>query len=136
MCTIDGFDHVAITVADLERSCRFYDDLFGAKTVREGIVDGKVVVRQILIGGGAMLSIHQRGNGLMLVANRPTVGSADFCMRWSAPIETASTLLNGKGIPIIEGPVIRNNAFGASRLSVYFRDPDDNLVELMSTLES
>ena len=133
MSMIEDFDHVAITVADLDRCCRFYDELFGARTIRDKIVDGKVVVRQTLIGGGAMLSIHQSGNGLDLVARKPTVGSADFCMRWTGAIEPAVALLKRKGITIIEGPVPRNNAFGEMRLSVYFRDLDDNLVELMST---
>lgn len=134
MALIEGFDHVAITVADLEQSCRFYADLFGGRLIRDVVVDGRVVVRQIQIGGGAMLSIHQANNGAdLLAADKPAIGSADFCMRWSGSIATAVSLLNSKGIRIVKGPVPRNNAFGEDRVSVYFRDPDRNLVELMST---
>jgi hypothetical protein len=83
--------------------------LFGAQHVAEYAPNGKVAVRQIALGG-AVLSVHQAGNGLDLVARRPTVGAADVCLRWSGSIESAASLLHERGIEIIEGPTPRRTA--------------------------
>ena len=129
---LKGFDHLAITVADLERCCAFYERLFGLRAVNEKNVGDKVAVRQVIIGGGAKLSIHQANNGLQLVARQPTPGSADFCMTWGDKIETAVALLKKHGITIVDGPSPRRDANENPSLSVYFLDPDGNLVELMA----
>jgi catechol 2,3-dioxygenase-like lactoylglutathione lyase family enzyme len=83
-----------------------------------------------------LLSIHQAGNGLELVARRPAVGGADICLRWSGHIDSAADLLRAHGIPIIDGPSPRCTADGLRALSIYFRDPDGNLLELMAVDES
>src|SRR5690242_100102 len=86
MSQVKGIDHIAITVADMEAACAFYRDLLGAQSVNEYAPNGKVLVRQILMGG-AQFSIHQAGNGVVLVARHPTVGAADICLRWGGSIE-------------------------------------------------
>ena len=128
---ISGIDHVAFAARDLEATCAFYDRLFGARTHLDYAPDGKSLVRQIALGG-ALLSIHQAGNGLELVAKQPTVGGADICFRWSGTIESAMDLLRAHAIPVVEGPSPRRTADGLTSLSVYFRDPDGNLLELMA----
>src|SRR4051812_17752054 len=132
MAQVVGFDHVAITVEDLEAACAFYGRLFGARTVHEHASNGRVLVRQIAIGG-AVLSIHQAGNGLALVARRPTIGAVDVCLSWDGSIEEAAAFLTGHQIQVIEGPAPRRTAQGLPSQSVYFRDPDGNLLELMAT---
>jgi catechol 2,3-dioxygenase-like lactoylglutathione lyase family enzyme len=126
-----GIDHIAITATDLEATCAFYDGLFGARTHLEHAPDGKPLVRQIALGG-ALLSVHQAGNGLSLVARAPTIGAGDICLRWSGTVESASALLRERSIEIIDGPSRRRTADGLPSHSVYFRDPDGNLVELMA----
>ena len=126
-----GIDHVAFAVRDLEATCAFYDRLFSARTHLDHAREGKSLVRQIAVGG-ALLSIHQAGNGLELVARHPTVGGADICLRWSGTIESAAALLDAHSIPIIDGPSCRRTSDGYPALSIYFRDPDGNLVELMA----
>jgi catechol 2,3-dioxygenase-like lactoylglutathione lyase family enzyme len=126
-----GIDHVAFAAADLEATCVFYDRLFGARTHLDYAPDGRSLVRQIALGS-ALLSIHQEGNGLELVARRPTVGGADLCLRWSGSIDSAADLLRAHGIQIIDGPSRRRTADGLPALSIYFRDPDGNLLELMA----
>lgn len=126
-----GIDHVAFAAHDLEATCAFYDNLFGARTHLDYAPDGKSLVRQIALGG-ALLSIHQAGNGLELVARHPVAGGADICLRWSGSIDSAADLLREHAIPIIDGPSRRRTADGLKSLSVYFRDPDGNLVELMA----
>jgi hypothetical protein len=92
-----GIDHVAITVENMEIACSFYERLFGAHTVFEYAPDNKVLVRQIAIGS-TVLSIHQAGNGVELVAKRPTIGAADLCWHWDGAIESALALLNAHRI--------------------------------------
>jgi catechol 2,3-dioxygenase-like lactoylglutathione lyase family enzyme len=131
MLHILGIDHVAFAARDLEETCRFYGQLFGARVHLDYAPNGKSLVRQIALGG-ALLSIHQAGNGLELVANRPTVGGADICLRWSGGIESAAELLRHHGVAIIDGPSRRRTSDGLASHSVYFRDPDGNLLELMA----
>jgi catechol 2,3-dioxygenase-like lactoylglutathione lyase family enzyme len=83
--------------------------------------------------GGALLSVHQAGNGLELVARNPTVGGADLCLRWSGSIKSAADLLREHGLPIIDGPSRRRTTDGLPALSIYFRDPDRNLLQLTAT---
>jgi catechol 2,3-dioxygenase-like lactoylglutathione lyase family enzyme len=131
MHRILGIDHIAFAAADLEATCAFYDRLFGARIHLDYAPDGKSLVRQIALGG-ALLSIHQAGNGLALVARHPTVGGADICLRWSGNIETAMDLLRTHAIPIIDGRSRRRTADGLPALSIYFRDPDGDLLALMA----
>jgi catechol 2,3-dioxygenase-like lactoylglutathione lyase family enzyme len=125
-------DHVAITVADINTSASFYTRLFGAEVLRDHVIDGKNIIRALKIGGGVQLSIHQLGNGVELVAARPTPGSVDICFRIGQPIDAAMKLLEGQGVEIIDGPSPRTDNKGRPSRSVYFRDPDGNLVELMA----
>ncbi len=144
MADMLGIDHVAFAAADLEATCAFHDRLFGARTHLNCALNGKSLVRQIALGG-ALLSIHQVGNGLERATQQPTVGGADICLRWSGTIEGAADLLRVHGIAIVDGPSRRRTADGPSRrrtadglpaLSIHFRDPDGNLLELMAADES
>ena len=126
-------DHVALTVADVEVSSAYYLGLFGGKVIRDYRNEERSLVRAILIGGGVQLSIHQLGNGVDLVARQPTPGSADICFRFAGRIEEARDLLLNNGVEIVEGPAPRDDCEGRPAQSVYFHDPDGNLIELMVT---
>jgi catechol 2,3-dioxygenase-like lactoylglutathione lyase family enzyme len=127
-----GVDHVAITVADVDATCAFYQRLFGAAVVRDHQREGRTTVRAIHVGGGVQLSVHQAGNGVELVARRPTPGSADLCFRWAGTIDEAEGLLRRHAVTIIDGPSPRQTSDGRASQSVYFLDPDGNLIELMA----
>jgi catechol 2,3-dioxygenase-like lactoylglutathione lyase family enzyme len=129
---LDGIDHVAITVADLEATCAFYERLFGAEIMNDYAPAGRPAVRVLRLGGGARLSVHQYGNGVDLVARRPTPGSADICFRWGGTIAQAAAHLADHDLVIVEGPSPRQMIDGRPAQSVYFRDPDGNLIELMA----
>jgi catechol 2,3-dioxygenase-like lactoylglutathione lyase family enzyme len=58
-----------------------------------------------------------------------TPGSADFCLLTDAPIEEVLAHLRACGVPVVEGPVNRTGSVHALK-SVYFYDPDENLVEI------
>lgn len=132
MALLKFIDHVAITVADVERTTAFYDRLFGAEVPFDHAPDGRTLVRTVMIGGAVRINVHQQGNGIDLVADKPTPGSVDICFRFGGTIKEAEALLFGHGVEIIEGPSPRIDNEGGQAQSVYFKDPDGNLVELMA----
>jgi catechol 2,3-dioxygenase-like lactoylglutathione lyase family enzyme len=131
MSFIQAIDHVAITVDDIERTTVFYVQLFGATTVAEHASDGVVLVRQLSLGH-ANLSIHQVGNGVELVASKPTPGSADICFRWTQSIDHAVAHVRAHGIEPIAPPSPRTTADGRPAKSIFFEDDSGNLIELMA----
>ena len=131
---LSGIDHVAITVADLEATWSFYHRLFGTEIINDYAPGGRPAVRVVMVGRHARISIHQRGNGVELVAANPTAGSADICFRWAGSIAGAQAHLQAHAIDIVDGPSPRRTADGLPAQSVYFRDPDGNLIELMAAI--
>jgi catechol 2,3-dioxygenase-like lactoylglutathione lyase family enzyme len=135
---IRGFDHLAITVADMERSVAFYTDLLGAQTLfLEQFRHENFTVVSLIVGGNR-INLHPTPPRTPphLTALRPTAGSVDLCFRWDGPIDEVVTLLTERGLPIVEGPVPRPSADGQAATSVYCRDPDGNLLEFLTTDEN
>lgn len=132
---VRGFDHVAITVDDVERTVRFYCDVLGAEAlyVDRFRDDGFPVVSLVI--GANRINVHPSPPRVAdkLVAHRPTPGSQDLCFRWDGPISTAVALFEQHGLPVVEGPVPRVAADGSRGISVYSVDPDGNLIELLTT---
>lgn len=62
-------------------------------------------------------------------AHAPSIGTLDFCFIASVPLEQVIASLEKHKVTIIEGPCIKTGAMGKIR-SVYFRDPNLNLVEV------
>ena len=120
---IDRIDHVVLTVRDIEVTCDFYQRTLGMEVVT--FAEG----RKALAFGQQKFNLHQVGNEFDPKAQQPTPGSADFCLITSVPIAQVIEHLIQCGVQILEGPVTRAGATGAI-LSVYFRDPDLNLVEV------
>ena len=120
---IDRLDHLVLTVADIDRTCRFYQQVLGFETVtfRGG--------RKALTFGRQKINLHQLGHEFEPKALRPTTGSADLCFIANTPLEQVIEQLRTERIPIEEGPVERTGALGTI-LSVYIRDPDRNLIEI------
>jgi catechol 2,3-dioxygenase-like lactoylglutathione lyase family enzyme len=120
------FDHFVLTVADIPRSVAFYTKMLGMREVTF-TVDGET--RAALKFGQHKINLHQAGHEFEPKANLPTPGSADLCFITDTPIDTVVAWLKWDGVPILEGPVRRTGATGPLD-SVYFRDPDGNLIEL------
>ena len=66
-------------------------------------------------------------------AQQPTPGSADYCFLASVPLTEVVSHLAACEVAVIEGPVQRTGATGPI-LSVYFRDPDMNLIEVSNRM--
>ena len=124
---VAAFDHMVIAVADYERSTAFYRDVLGAEVI--DLTYGRIGYR---LPGGAQLNVHGPGNTASPRADDPVrPGNSDLCLRWEGTVEEAQAHLAAHGIEVIEGPTERIGARGTGT-SVYFRDPDGSLLELIS----
>lgn len=128
---IAGIDHVALVTGDLEACLAFYARVLGAEPRVAKPRPGFEGVRQVQVGG-AVLSLHQVANGVTPIARSPTPGSLDICFRWTGTIDDAQAHLASHGIAVEVGPAPRRTANGKESDSVYFRDPEGNLLELMA----
>ena len=130
---VRALDHLAITVADVDRTLRFYERVLGAESLYEELFrEGRIPVAMLQVGG-SRLSVHPAAKPAAPHARVPTAGSADVCFRFDGPIADAKAMLEDAGVDVVLGPVPRPAADGAMGQSVYFTDPDGNLLELLST---
>jgi catechol 2,3-dioxygenase-like lactoylglutathione lyase family enzyme len=120
---VDRLDHLVLTVADVEKTCAFYGRVLGMNAVAFG--GG----RKALAFGTQKINLHAHGREFEPKAGRPTPGSADLCFITGVSLPEVVAHLNAQGVAIIEGPVERTGATGPI-LSIYFRDPDGNLIEV------
>ncbi len=124
---IDRVDHLVLTVRDLDVSARFYERALGLE--REVFHDHGGVARHALRFGRQKINLHDDVTVAHPKARVPTRGSADFCLIAAVPLVDVIARLQREQIPIEVGPVARTGTLGPMR-SVYFRDPDGNLVEV------
>jgi catechol 2,3-dioxygenase-like lactoylglutathione lyase family enzyme len=120
---VDRLDHLVLTVKDLDATCRFYAAVLGMDIVTFG--DN----RKALACGPQRINLHQAGKEFEPKAHQPTPGSADLCFLVSTSLQDVMAHLHHCGVEIILGPVRRTGAAGELE-SVYFRDPDLNLIEV------
>ena len=123
MFTIDRIDHVVLTVGDVERTVSFYERVLGMTTRRD---PGRPVSVHF---GNQKINLHQVGRTFDPKARAPTAGSGDLCLITSAAMDDVARHLENQNVEIEVGPVERTGAAGPI-LSVYFRDPDQNLIEV------
>ena len=127
MASVARIDHCVIAVSDWERSNRFYRDVIGAELVDIG--DGRVSYQV----GDTQLNVHGPGVDVSTNVARLPVrpGNSDLCFVWSGTIDEAVAHLERHGVEVETGPVERAGARGRG-VSVYFRDPDGSLLELIA----
>jgi catechol 2,3-dioxygenase-like lactoylglutathione lyase family enzyme len=119
-------DHCVIAVSDWDRSNAFYRDVLGAELIERP--NGRHHYRF----GAAQLNVHGPDTDASPVARDPVrPGNSDLCFEWHGPIDGAVEHLREHGVAIEEGPSERAGARGKGT-SVYFRDPDGTLLELIS----
>ncbi len=120
---ITGIDHIVLTVQNIEVSIIFYTTVLGMELETFGNN------RKALRFGNQKINLHEQGNEFKPNALKAIPGSQDLCFITSTNIESIMKQVKKKGIEIIEGPVKRTGATGAI-VSFYFRDPDNNLIEV------
>jgi catechol 2,3-dioxygenase-like lactoylglutathione lyase family enzyme len=126
---IDQIDHLVLTVKDSEATIKFYSEILGMRvdTFQQG--------RKALFFGNQKINIHQLGHEIEPKANNATPGSADLCFISSSALSEIEAELIQKNVTIIESHVIRTGATGQIK-SIYFRDPDLNLIEVSNYIRT
>lgn len=124
---IHHMDHIVFTVANIENTVNFYTKALGMteETFGQG--------RKALKFGNQKFNLHQKGKEFEPKAEHPTCGAMDLCLISEKPLEEVISWLKACDVTITEGPIERTGATGKIR-SVYFRDPDQNLIEVSNYL--
>ncbi|MCZ4350896.1 VOC family protein [Roseovarius aestuarii] len=123
MLGISHLDHLVLTVADLDKTCEFYEKILGFEIISFG--QG----RRAMAFGKQKFNLHQAGQEFEPKALRPTPGSMDLCLITSLALYVVVERLKHAAVLIEAGPITRTGAQGPI-LSVYIRDPDHNLIEI------
>ncbi|MEX0364479.1 MAG: VOC family protein [Ruegeria sp.] len=123
---IYGFDHIVLCVRDVSATLEFYRNVLGmtAREERPG--------KWSLHFGSSKISLQDALTAPML-AKKTVPGSGNFCLVTDTPIEDVVEKLRSHDVTIVEGPAEKLGAVG-KLMSVYFRDPDNNLVEVSNRL--
>lgn len=136
--SIAGIDHAAVPIEAVEDMLSFYRGL--GFSVRS-FADDDLPVHAVMFGG-VRLNFHEPKTWKTSDFPRgPSAlpGCGDFCFVWDGGIEDAMDFVTARGIQIELGPVERTGARGQSETlgdSIYFRDPDQNLIELIAYRKS
>ena len=120
--TVDSLDHLVLTVRDIDAAVSFYVGVLGMTRIE---FNGRIALRF----GVQKINLHGIGEEFSPYAAKPIPGSADLCFLTSLPVKEWLDHLASKGISVEQGPVHRTGATGAI-LSIYIRDPDQNLIEI------
>lgn len=124
---INRIDHIVMTVNSVDVTCEFYSRVLGMDVITFG------QNRKALSFGAQKLNLHEVGKEFEPKAHMPTPGSIDLCLITETPIDKVLDHLASVNVEILEGPIKRTGATGAI-ISVYFRDPDQNLIEVSNYL--
>ena len=127
MPQITSLDHLVLTVADLDATVAFYEDILGMTSEVFHPADG--TRRIALMFGVQKINLHQAGAGFEPKAKTPLPGSGDLCFLTQTPLADWQVHLHARDVPVLLGPVPRIGAAGPLT-SIYIRDPDGNLIEI------
>ena len=117
---ISHFDHIVLTVSDIQNAVNFYTRVLCMEEVT--FANGRKAVKF----GNQKINFQLLGQEPRNVAN---VGSGDVCLISNWSLQEVIDHLVKQDVRIIEGPVEKSGAVGAIQ-SVYFLDPDKNLIEV------
>ena len=121
-----GFDHIVLCVRDVAATREFYERVLGMVTREER--PGKYSLQF----GGNKISLQDAATSPSIA--RDTVpGSGNFCLLSDTPVAEWRRHLEAQGIAILDAG-LRDGATGTID-SLYFHDPDGNLVEVSNLIE-
>ena len=121
--SIERIDHFVITVSDIHKTINFYKRVLGMSVI------AFANDRKALRFGNQKINIHQAGKEMKPNAQNAAIGTADVCFISDRTLETVQNHLQSEHIHIEYGPIEQHGAVGIMD-SVYFRDPDGNLIEV------
>jgi catechol 2,3-dioxygenase-like lactoylglutathione lyase family enzyme len=142
---LGGFDHVGVTVRDLDRSLEFYHDLLGLEVLRRrdrfkadyvqrlvGLPGAELSVAMLAIPGGAKIELVQyhEPEGVEIAATPCDRGGVHFAMVVSDIFALKATL-EANDVAFISEPQRSPSGPTQGTYFVYCRDPDGAIVEFI-----
>jgi catechol 2,3-dioxygenase-like lactoylglutathione lyase family enzyme len=124
--SVTGFDHIVLCVRDVAATRSFYERLLGMASREER--PGKYSLQF----GANKISLQDAATS-PTIARHTVPGSGNFCLLSDTPVAAWRAHLAAEGIEIIDSG-LRDGATGTID-SLYFRDPDGNLVEISNLVE-
>ena len=118
---IERIDHIVLTVADVEATCRFYAEVCGMEVVTFG--EG----RKALAFGQQKINLHEAGKEFEPKADRPVPGSADLCLIARGSLVEVIEHLEKCQIRLVAGPAKKDRSAGRDRVGLHSRcryEPD------------
>ncbi len=117
---ITHIDHIVLTVRDIDHAAAFYARVLKMEVITFG--EG----RRALKFGTQKINLQTLGQE---TRNFAGIGSGDLCLITEMETDAFLAHLAAEGVQVVEGPVAKSGAMGPVT-SVYFNDPDGNLVEV------
>jgi catechol 2,3-dioxygenase-like lactoylglutathione lyase family enzyme len=142
---VTGFDHVAITVSEMNRSLAFYRDALGLQEVERHRLEGEGIstmagkpgvvmnVVRLTTGNpaGILVDLQQyvHPEGPTSTAELGDVAHTHVCFV-VGDIEAACAELRARGVTLVSDPVAFELESGRLRV-VFVKDPDGAVIELV-----
>ncbi|CAM4115412.1 VOC family protein [Palleronia rufa] len=115
MTLVTAIDHVVLTVRAPEAAADFHARALALRRIDFGT--GRIALK---------INLQSLGQE---TRNHAGIGAGDICPLTDRPLADVAARLKAQGVEILEGPVARSGARGPIA-SLYFADPDGNLVEV------
>lgn len=129
MISINRLDHIGVRVSDFKYAETFYRQ-FGFRVTRRDPEEGVVVLRHhsgLELNLLDSVSRQQQAENILMDIDTKWPGYTHIALQ-VLDIAKAVNHLTALGIEITEGSV----TFGDGKTSIFFRDPDRNVIELTS----
>ena len=123
---ISHFDHIVLTVANIDKAVSFYETVLKMEAIT--FSDERKAMRF----GQQKINLQLLGQELR---NHAMEGSGDLCLITNWSMDEVIGHLKACKVTILEGPLTKSGALGPIQ-SVYFNDPDNNLIEVSVYLDN
>ena len=126
-----SIDHIAMPTANAERLIEFYKRLGFTINDEEEWRAGEANAFSIQVGD-SKINVHPEGYTASLRGPTAVPGCGDICFVWDGTADECKEMLEKAGVETISGPGPRRGALKhRNAVSLYARDPDENLLEWM-----
>ncbi len=126
-----SIDHIAMPTANAERLIEFYKRLGFTINDEDEWRAGDANAFSIQVGD-SKINVHPEGYTASLRGPTAVPGCGDICFVWDGTADECKEMLDRAGVEIISGPGPRRGALKhRNAVSLYARDPDENLLEWM-----